>query len=243
MEKARLLHFAKIAQATYLNPDQSKKEFLDIGGYKIEKFFDVDGAQGYLISNKEERVLSFRGTEVTQKSDVIADLEAGKNLEKVGGKVHVGFKGELDKLWPDIEKSLKDDSRLLFVTGHSLGAAMATIAASRLIDRVDTLVTFGSPRVGDSNFISSTNQLKHYRVRNTNDAVTFVPPRFMGFRHHGTQVYINFYGQLRELSGWQLLKDQIRARAKALQKKQWFSNVFDHLTVNYIKKLETPEQQ
>jgi len=45
----------------------------------------------------------------------------------------------------------------MIVTGHSLGGAIATLAVAELISKgiqVDNLYTFGSPRVGDSNFIS-----------------------------------------------------------------------------------------
>lgn len=242
MERKELLKFANIAATTYDNPKDSKKKFKE-QGYDIVEFFDIKGAQGYLLKKsevfKDEYVLSFRGTEVSQPSDVLADLKAGKNLEASGGKVHVGFKGELDKLWPTVEKALvKVDN--LYVTGHSLGAAMATIAASRIQNKVTALVTFGSPRVGTSAFVNSL-QVPHYRVQNNCDDVTKVPFRLMGFRHHGTHRYMNFYGEFRDLSGWQAVKDMLRSRRKARQKGERFIGVFDHLMNNYIAKLNKGE--
>ena len=236
MKTELLLEFANIAQTTYDNPKTSKAKFKALG-YTIIQFFDIDGAQAYLLTNGTINVLSFRGTEVTEKSDVLADLKAGKNLEACGGKIHVGFKGEINKLWPTISKVLADNPGNLYVTGHSLGAAMATIAASRMQDRVTALITFGSPRVGDKEFVKSLN-VDHYRVQNNCDDVTKVPFKLMGFAHHGTHKYMNFHGEFRDLTPWQQVKDMARSRLKARAKGQKYIGVFDHMMANYIAKLE-----
>jgi triacylglycerol lipase len=235
MTPEQLLTFAKIAATTYDNPKDSKNKFKALG-YSIVEFFDIDGAQAYLLKGVDAHVLSFRGTEVTQKSDVLADLKAGKNVEASGGKVHVGFKGEINKVWPAITKSLADIDTL-YITGHSLGAAMATIAASRIQTKVIALVTFGSPRAGNREFVNKL-AVTHYRVQNNCDDVTKVPFSLMGFAHHGTHTYMNFYGEFRNLTPWQQVKDMIRSRLKARAKGQKFIGVFDHLMANYIAKLE-----
>ena len=235
MKTELLLEFANIAQTTYDNPKTSKAKFKALG-YSIVEFFDIDGAQAYLLTNGTITVLSFRGTEVTEKSDILADLKSGKNLEACGGKVHVGFKGEINKLWPTISKVLADNPGNLYVTGHSLGAAMATIAASRMQDRVTALITFGSPRVGNAEFVKSLT-VDHYRVQNNCDDVTKVPFMLMGFAHHGTHRYMNFYGEFRDLTPWQQVKDMVRSRLKARAKGQKYIGVFDHMMTNYIAKL------
>ena len=236
MEKSQLLTFANISAITYEDPKDSKAKFKSFG-FNIVEFFNIDGAQAYLLKDMNGiHVLSFRGTEVSQKSDVLADLKAGKNIEACGGKVHVGFKGEINKVWPAIEKAVASIDTM-YITGHSLGAAMATIAASRVQSKVIALITFGSPRVGNAEFVNSVN-VTHYRVQNNCDDVTKVPFRLMGFRHHGTHKYMNFYGEFRDLSPWQRVKDMIRSRLKARAKGQKFIGVFDHLMANYISKLE-----
>ena len=234
MNTEQLLTFAKISATTYDNPKDSKNKFKALG-YTIVQFFDVDGAQGYLLKGADSHVLSFRGTEVTEKSDVLADLKAGKNLEASGGKVHVGFKDELNKLWPAITVSLANIDAL-YVTGHSLGAAMATIAASRIQTKVIALVTFGSPRAGNQEFVNSLS-VTHYRVQNNCDDVTKVPFLLMGFAHHGTHKYMNFDGEFRDFTAWQQIKDMVRSRLKARAKGQKFIGVFDHMMENYIAKL------
>ena len=241
MEINQLLMFANISAITYDNPKDSKNKFKSFG-FDIVEFFDIDGAQAYLLKDMNGiHVLSFRGTEVTQKSDVLADLKAGKNLEACGGKVHVGFKGEINKVWPAIEKAITNIDTL-YITGHSLGAAMATIAASRMQSKVTALITFGSPRVGNQEFVSSLS-VTHYRVQNNCDDVTKVPFRLAGFRHHGTHKYMNFHGEFRDLTPWQRVKDMVRSRLRARAKGQKFIGVFDHLMANYISKLEKSENK
>jgi len=235
MTPEQLLTFAKIAETTYANPKDSKNKFKALG-YTIVEFFDIDGAQAYLLKGADAHVLSFRGTEVTQKSDVLADLKAGKNVEASGGKVHVGFKGEINKVWPAITVSLANIDNV-YITGHSLGAAMATIAASRIQTKVIALVTFGSPRAGDREFVDRL-AVTHYRVQNNCDDVTKVPFKLMGFAHHGTHKYMNFNGEFRDLTPWQQIKDMVRSRLKARAKGQKFIGVFDHMMANYISKLE-----
>ena len=237
MEASKILIFAKISEITYEDPKTSKAKFKEYG-YEIVKFFNKKGAQGYLLKG-DDYILSFRGTEVKQISDIIADLKLHKvdeiNNEINHGKVHVGFKDELDKLWPSILKEIKNIDKL-YVTGHSLGAAMATIAASRIQDKVISLVTFGSPRVGSSYFRKTLN-VEHYRVQNNCDDVTKVPPYLFGFRHHGTHIYLNFYGNIRKLTTWQLIKDMIRSRIRARKKGEKFIGLYDHFMANYIKKI------
>jgi len=99
MKTQLLLEFANIAQTTYDNPKTSTAKFKALG-YKIIQFFDIEGAQAYLLTNGTITVLSFRGTEVTEKSDVLADLKSGKNIEACGGKVHVGSKAKSTSYGP-----------------------------------------------------------------------------------------------------------------------------------------------
>jgi triacylglycerol lipase len=240
MERKELLKFAKIAATTYEDPKTSRKKFQD-QGYDIVEFFNFKGAQAYLLKGQGgEHVLSFRGTEVTEPSDVLADLKAGKNTETVlGGKVHSGFRSEINKLWPSIERAVANIDAI-YVTGHSLGAAMATIAANRLRKKVQALITFGSPRVGDKRFVNSLD-VPHMRVQNNCDDVTKVPPYLMGFRHHGTHRYMNYYGQFRSLTTWQRVKDMIRSRVKGRVRGKRFLGIKDHLMNNYIEKLKKGE--
>lgn len=232
----RSLHFARVAALAYKDGDAVKTDYSKLG-YTHHKFIDIKGAQMHACWNNDEMVLAFRGTEPNELSDVTADLNVVPDRAQVGGWVHNGFQNELEKLWKDILVLLADklESRKLYICGHSLGAAMATIAASRL--NPHELYTYGSPRVGSTKFIENI-QCPHYRHVNNNDIVTKVPFAFLGYRHHGTLCYMNFYGNIRKMSFWQRVKDSWRGRVAALKKGQAFDGIYDHKAENYVKYLE-----
>lgn len=107
-----------------------------------------------------------------------------------GGRVHSGFKTALEEVWnvlqPEIARLQTQDVKI-WLTGHSLGAALATLAADRLPD-VQGLYTFGSPRLGDRDF-QAHFRVPAYRVVNGDDIVPTVPGKGP-FLHVGRPVHI-----------------------------------------------------
>jgi triacylglycerol lipase len=225
---------AQLAQIAYFDGAEAKKQGKKIG-FTGHKFFDVEGAQCHAFWNKEDFVLAFRGTEPDELSDVLADLNAIPRGAMTHGLVHSGFRGECDKLWDAVFKQRQNHNKKKFyITGHSLGAAMATIATSRFeeIQKVEQLTTFGSPRVGTRKFVKNI-ETKHLRFVNNNDIVTKVPLWIMGYKHHGILQYINFYGNVRKLTFWQAIKDKFRGYRSGL-----LDGAMDHGMDNYVKHLE-----
>tara|TARA_R110000851_G_scaffold5273_5_gene21906 strand:- start:3169 stop:3960 length:792 start_codon:yes stop_codon:yes gene_type:complete len=229
--------FSEVSALAYHDGTRVKREILRLG-FKNYKFIDNDGAQCHIFHNSEHIVISFRGTEPTQFSDVKADLLAFKRKSKTEGKVHMGFKIELRKLWNDISGILnRRTKQQIWITGHSLGGAMATLCASRLEERNPILYTYGSPRVGGREWRDGCD-VEHHRFRNNNDVVPVIPLWLMGYRHHGKLCYINYYGNIRKLTLWQKLKDSMRGRWKALKKFQLFDGIYDHNITLYSDKLK-----
>ena len=230
---------ATLSGAAYQEPEDANKVF-EKWGYPNHRFINKDGAQCYVIWNDAHAIIIFRGTEPKEFSDIKADLNAFQSKSKSKGDVHSGFQGEIDKVWNDLCFTLADISnREMHITGHSLGAAMATICASRLVHKfkIHCLYTFGSPRVGDKRFVRNLTNLMHYRVVNNNDLVCKVPFWLMGYRHHGSLCYINHYGNVRRMSWWQRFKDQLRGRKAAWKKGEPFDGVRDHDINRYIKRM------
>jgi triacylglycerol lipase len=223
---------ARLAELAYLDGKEAKNKMKALG-YTGHKFFENDGAQCHAVWNKEEYVLAFRGTEPTEISDVLADLNAIPRGAMTHGLVHSGFRGECDKIWNDIvsHHGKGHQTKKLWITGHSLGAAMATIATSRFEEtqKVEQLTTFGSPRVGTRKFVKNI-ETKHMRFVNNNDIVTKVPLFIMGYKHHGELKYINFYGNVRKLTPWQMLKDRWRGWKSGL-----LDGAKDHGMDNYVR--------
>src|SRR5262249_31327830 len=107
-----------------------------------------------------------------------------------GGHVHEGFAHAFAEVWPGLEPALKQKEGHRFVyTGHSLGAALATLLASR--HKQGLLYTYGSPRVGGPAFIATLNGIEGRRYLDCCDIVGRVPLRTMGYAHFGEPHYID----------------------------------------------------
>jgi|TARA_R110002074_G_scaffold44232_2_gene115018 triacylglycerol lipase len=244
--KEKSLLFAKLSSIAYNNTKEAKSQAKRLGFTTIE-FYEKDGAQAYRFMNKTDLVIACRGTQPTEFNDLKADLKAIPVMAETVGRVHIGFKTEVDDLWPMIEEDINrktNVTKTLWFCGHSLGAAMATIMASRAKHNVELndpveLFTYGSPRVGWREYCNSLNVI-HHRWKNNNDIVTTVPLAVMGFKHHGTEHYINAYGNVRTPTGWQMFKDRLRGMWMGIKKGK-IDNFGDHSMVEYIKHIEADQ--
>ena len=174
-------------------PQPSRASFLEKNGLRQRKFFnsyetDTQAMLVESVSSPPFAILVFRGTEQNIK-DYFTDLDIGK-LSLFGNKkaVHEGFSEALNSVWENISVELSRLSCPVFYTGHSLGAALATLAAARTAPKA--LYTFGSPRVGNEMFAASLADVPHYRVVDAEDVVTTVPPEALGFWHVGTEHHL-----------------------------------------------------
>lgn len=129
-------------------------------------------------------VLVFRGS-AGRLDNWLANFDLTPVPWPTGGRVHAGFKGALLGFWPAILESLREIEVPVFHTGHSLGAALATLAATLRPPRA--LYTFGSPRVGNARFVRNLKSLPVYRIAAPRDIVTSLPPSVFpfGYRHAG----------------------------------------------------------
>lgn len=235
--------FARLSSIAYLEPADARKAVKFLGFTKVE-FYDRNGAQAYRFQNKDDLVIACRGTQPSEFNDIKADLQAIPVISETISRVHSGFKSEVDELWPMIREDLVPRvfaRRKLWVTGHSLGGAMATIVAARCtldegMPNVEELYTYGSPRVGWRRYCKSL-PVKHYRWRNNNDIVTTVPLLLMGYQHHGDSCYINAYGQVRNLTTWQRVKDKFRGMWMGIKSGR-IDNFSDHSIQAYINHLD-----
>jgi len=236
----RALLFAELSAIAYMNLKPAKKHARALGFTQTE-FYDRDGAQAYRFQNKTDCVIVCRGTEPTCFNDIRADLNAIPAVAETVSRVHRGFKSEVDDLWPMVVEDVAAlGKQKLWFAGHSLGAAMTTIMASRCLhDRSLTdpeeVYTYGSPRVGWPSYVRSLGCM-HHRYVNNNDIVCRVPLVIMGYRHHGKEHYINAYGNLRKHTGWQRVKDRWRGIWLGLKQGR-IDNFSDHNMSEYIRNL------
>jgi triacylglycerol lipase len=203
-------------------------------GFKWVKLISRDGAEVLVAKDRNDLWFAFRGTEPSKLNDVTADLKLIKNAAQAGGKVHSGFQQEVNDLWMDVLAEIEHNDQLkirkdVYMTGHSLGAAMATIAATRY--QPHELFTFGSPRVGGSKFIRNI-KCSHLRFMNNNDIVCRIPPSWLGFKHHGEMVYFNRFGDKAPKSTWE---DKFYGVVNSWKRFKFFDAVVDHGMPNYVK--------
>jgi triacylglycerol lipase len=139
---------------------------------------------GFIASSKTEVYLVFRGTMTT--AEILRDLSirlVPYPYSKMG-KVHEGFIQTYGLFRDTILDTLKTvgQGKKLFITGHSLGAALATLAVPDIISattfKSPVVYTFGSPRVGDAQFAEEYNSKcgsRSFRIANTCDLVVAIP--------------------------------------------------------------------
>jgi triacylglycerol lipase len=218
----RSLAMAELAMIAYNDPAEAGRAAEAIG-FPDAQLFDQDGSQAYRFRNEHDVVLACRGTEPNEWNDIQADANAKQVLLGGLGRVHGGFNGEVDDLWPLLEEMLRDNTLPAWFCGHSLGAAMATICAYRckqssIPTNPQELHTFGSPRVGCKRYIRQA-ELTHFRWVHNNDVVTRVPPVWLGYRHGGDEIYLDRHGRIKKLRGFFRSRDRWRGLLRGLL--QW----------------------
>ena len=148
-------------------------------------------------------IIAFRGSEDNDDWNTNFDIVMTpyefemSHMLLPGGEVHDGFHTRWKELRHEIHTHVSkftDVNSPLIVTGHSLGGAIATLCALDLaISGLHTkLVVFGSPRVGNDDFVRLVNHVvnDHIRVENWGDPVPRVPPLSVGYRHAGKSMRV-----------------------------------------------------
>lgn len=241
----RSLLFAELSMISY-NDEAEATGAAAMAGFPDVTFYDRDGSQAYRFRNDYDCVIACRGTEPNEWNDIKADANAASVVAETVGRVHRGFKQEVDDLWPMIETALLDNTHNLYFCGHSLGGAMATISAGRcFLSHIPSnpaeLFTYGSPRVGDNRYISHV-KMDHYRYVNNNDVVTRVPPVLLGYRHCGDEVYLDRNGRIRKLGLVSKRRDRWHGFLRGLRR--WKIDHFsDHSIHRYIESILSAVEQ
>lgn len=202
---------------------------------------------GFVAGNAEMVVVAFRGTKNLR--DWLTNLDAVL-VDGPVGHLHKGFDDALLSVWGELVpavQGLMANGQKLWITGHSLGAALATLAAAKLLDdkvagSISGLYTFGQPRTGDHAFAAWFDGLmkeRMFRFVNNNDIVPHVPLPPL-FKHVGTFLYFDSDGDIRAGEGfWELVKEGLEGKAKSLfDDKLMPDEIEDHFMENYLARLE-----
>ena len=185
---------ADFSHLVYFDPDYIE-EHISHWGYDIFRWIEDDPTDTQvLVAGKDDHlIITFRGT--SNGRDAMVDLNFFKTDAPGGnGRVHRGFQRSLDGVWDELLEAINElgAGKKLFVTGHSLGGALAQLAAFGFALKefpVAGVYVFGSPRVGNQAFRTAYNALLEgvtFLHINNEDIVPQIPPQVFGFHDLGT---------------------------------------------------------
>jgi hypothetical protein len=178
-----------LADASWLayshEPDVVQKVWATHAGLPAFESFDRGGTQCYLVHDDRLAIVAFRGTQPDDWADLFDIVRLVPRPWDVGF-VHGGFATALDRVWPELHSAIGTlpAGCRLWLTGHSLGGALALLAAVRLGTRASGLYTFGAPRIGNATLAARVGQQfdsRSIRYVNDHDVVTHVPPPVAAF--------------------------------------------------------------
>jgi len=232
-----LANMARLAYIPFEEDDLEKerlKSNLNSGGFNLLSSVNGTNATCFVAHSERYAVLAFRGMEVLSQRD-IQDINL---TSRASGSVHYGFSSAYADISMIVEKSLADIKGLpIYITGHSIGGAIAIIAAQQLEsifeDQVAACYTFGCPRVGQMAYAESIKSAV-YRVVNAGDIVTSLPFMSMGYVHVGDVRYLAQDGSLYRGG---LAANRMSLLGGAL-KMMLGQQVQNHSLDEYIRKLE-----
>jgi triacylglycerol lipase len=173
---------AALSEIAYEPPYFAEKSFNALGFKQVIAV--VKGSMiGYVISGDNVTVVVFRGTDFEEVSDWLANVGRSA-VQTEHGQAHKGFYNAYQSMKPQVDAILRDrNTEHLWVTGHSLGGALALFCAYDLIEgeqrKVDGLMTFGQPLVAHRDLAEYVNSLlvhRYVRFVNGDDVVAKVPP-------------------------------------------------------------------
>lgn len=157
------------------------------------ELFASGGTDCYLARCSSFAIVAFRGTQPNDWQDLFSDVLL-KAVPWDVGRVHQGFGKALERVWKPLEAALNQlTDRPVWFTGHSLGAALACLAAFRRGTHAAGVYTFGSPRVGNGVFGGNFDSLfvgRSVRYANDHDVVTHVPSEILAFPY-GRYTHLN----------------------------------------------------
>jgi hypothetical protein len=161
----------------------------------------LKGTKMFIARSGDATIVSFAGTEPDNPGNWVSDFKFLRTTKDV----HGGFSDGVDAVWSDISAAIEAATAIYFC-GHSLGAAMAGLAAYRFVTeqpggtartaaqrsdclrRLKGVYVFGMPRVAGVAFAPQYNALlgrRAFRLVHGSDIVPKVPPASFGFEHVG----------------------------------------------------------
>jgi len=246
------LYLAHAANAAYYdNPREQYPTLSQMGLDTLLLFASRPSLDtfGFVAANANHLVLAFRGTD--DPLDWMTNLRV-RMVDWDQGQVHKGFARSLDSVWSQVDQYVGQlyQSQRIWVCGHSLGGALATLASQRLRgkQKPEATYTFAQPRVGDATFQKRFKGVLK-RFVNNRDIAPHLPPRTIsGYQHVGDLQFLDADGQLQDEQdasslvdldlALQLVTVAVPGVSRRLVTRFLESRLEDHKLDNYIARIE-----
>lgn len=218
---------AELSRLAYTDENGTSIKTLDKIGFSQVEWIEKENNQALLAWNKD------------LSKGIMADvkLSLDDHPDNTMGKIHKGFYKAFASLKTNIESWTQDKTGTWLITGHSLGAAMATIAATILnMPNEMKLFTIGSPRVGNDEFFTAFHKrgISSKRYVNCCDIVCRIPldiPLVDDYKHIEQELYINGDGKIYSNPS------EIETQKKQDQYLMFSRTLTDHTPLNYVRAL------
>ena len=204
---ANALVCAHLSRFAYRSEDEIRKQATAWPAQV--RFIQEKNHAGLVVALPAALVVAFRGTD--QARDWLTNVAFWQRgpWGPEWGQVHAGFLTAVDILWPALTRAIDEldgGRQPVWFTGHSLGGAMALLAAVKLLnERPDAAIggicTFGQPMVGNDRFAARLDQKlpgRFVRFETAKDDIPRQPPRGT---HCGALLYFDRNGGLHENPG------------------------------------------
>ncbi len=235
------LALARACNLAYRNRASISAELVS-HGFGFHRFIEAENAFAIYARADDsiETLIAVRGTD--EPLDWVHNIRIGQ-IKYKQGRVHAGFFDHASQLWKELHSLIEPNDRI-WLTGHSLGGAAATLLADFIqrqqLTEVRSVMTFGAPRVFDPTAAA------HYRPRlvrfcNVGDLVPHLPSRGIRLRYNhpaGRVLHLNSAGKVQtERSLW-LVRAITSLAARFLWKKAVSnSSSFGHSISEYVFRL------
>jgi triacylglycerol lipase len=154
----------------------------------------VNSMAAYVCSGEGVTVVAFRGTD--DRTDWGVNLDFIARVDTSHGRVHSGFRGAFSSMKAEVFRLVRDAKpKRLWVTGHSLGGALAAVCAMDLLEEKDIeihgVMTFGQPMIADkelANYLDDKLRGRFVHFVNQGDYIPKLPP-VLHYRHFGRLVF------------------------------------------------------
>ncbi|CAN7594544.1 lipase family protein [Variovorax sp. LjRoot84] len=244
VEAARLAYYrAETSEAERLRLTEALRH-AGFGAPKLIAHAETHGFAFAALHADGSALLAFRGTQPDEIRDHATNLQAHQvDWAEAGGRVHAGFARSARALWPAVREWAEGEAAgrsALIMTGHSLGGALAMLIATLLPPTL--LVTLGSPRVGNTEFVAALAGIEIVRLVDGCDLVTQLPPAFSLYAHAGATSYITCAGEcLHNPDASFIEADRTQGRTRYVIDHAWrrgavlLRDLADHAPINYAR--------